>query len=655
MLNQQFKDHVVHRILPRVQTPAQYIGGEVNMVRKDHRSVRGRLCMAFPDTYTIGMSHHGLQVLYTLMNRRTDWACERVFTPWIDMEAELRRADVPLYSLETFTPLSQFDVLGFSLQYELCSSNVLTILDLGRIPLHGEQRSMADPLVIAGGPCAQNPEPMAPFIDVFVTGDGEPSLPKICDLWLDLKAKCRTGGGVAAGDLGAGDLAAGDAGREERERMLAHLAAALPFCYVPRFYGPEPPGDGAAGEGVKELGQAPLANLLSPAFPDVGREPVPFFHSLGAVRPTRSDVPRTIEPLMVSDLDAVPLPTHPIVPYVECVHDRIAIEIMRGCPRQCRFCQSSVIKRPLRFRSITTIVEAALESYRNSGFSEISLLSLSSSDYPHFEQLVRRLHEVFGPLGVNISVPSLRVNEQLRTIAGLIGNRRRSALTLAPEVARDDMREQIGKKIRNEDLYEGCRQAFRNRFESAKLYFMCGLPGERNVDLDGIVDMAETIARIGREERGRLAKVTASVSNFVPKAHTPYQWNVMQRREYFHWAHDYLRKRCRLRSVQIKCHDVETSLLEGVLGRGDRRVAAGIELAWRRGARLDAWTEQFDADRWWQALADAGIDVDATLHQGRATTDRLPWDHIRVPRGRTHLEKEHHRSAIQLKGMSDTD
>jgi radical SAM superfamily enzyme YgiQ (UPF0313 family) len=265
---------------------------------------------------------------------------------------------------------------------------------------------------------------------------------------------------------------------------------------------------------------------------------------------------------------------------------------------------------------------------------------------------VTRLKEVFGPLGVNLSVPSLRVNEQLRTIAELIGNRRRSALTLAPEVARDDMREQIRKRIKNDDLYEGCRVAFRNHFERVKLYFMCGLPGERPADLDGIVEMAETISRIGKEERGRYAPVTASVSNFVPKAHTPYQWNAMQRREYFQWARHYLRGQCRLRSVQIKCHDIETSLLEGVLSRGDRRVARAVELAWRRGARLDGWREQFDAARWWQALADAQIDVDALLHQPYALADKLPWDHVNVRQGRAYLEKEQHRSAVQLGEMA---
>jgi radical SAM family uncharacterized protein len=608
MLNQPLKDFLVSRVLPRVQAPAQYLGGELNQVCKDHREVSGRVCLAFPDAYTIGMSHHGLQVLYTLMNLRPDWACERAFCPWPDMEEQLRRYQLPLYSLETFTPLHEFDVLGFTLQYEICTSNLLTMLDLGGIPLHSADRTLAHPLVIAGGPCAQNPEPLAPFIDLFVTGDGEPALPRVCELWRELRATGRRGGGYLAGA----------AGRGEREAALAEVAARLPFAYVPRFYQPEYRPDG---------------RLL-------------------ALHPTRPGVPETIEPSIIDDLDGIPLPVRPIVPFVECVHDRIAIEIMRGCPWQCRFCQSTVIKRPLRIREVETIVAGALESYRHTGYREISLLSLSTSDYPYFDQLVRRMHEVFRPLGVNVTVPSLRVNEQLRSVAALMDPRGRNSLTLAPEVARDDMREQIRKKIKNEDLFEGCREAFRHGFQQIKLYFLCGLPGERRVDLDGIVEMSQTLSQIGREVQGRPAKITASVSNFVPKAHTPYQWNAMQRREYFHWARHYLREKCRMRSVQVKCHDVDTSLLEGVLSRGDRRLAPAVELAWRRGARLESWHEHLRPQLWWQALADAGVDVDATVHQPYELTDRLPWDHLNVKKGRTYLEKEQQRSVVQLEAMA---
>lgn len=608
MINTELKEQLVRHVFAKVKMPGQYVGGERNIVVKHRDEVAGRLCLCFPDAYTIGMSHHGLQVLYSLMNRRDRWAAERCFTPWPDMEMQLRGYGLPLYSLETYTPLHEFDVIGFSLQYEISSPNVLTMLDLGGIPIRASARTMADPLVIAGGPCAQNPEPMAEFIDCFVTGDGEPSLPEICDLWLEMRNAAREGDGWLAGEAGV----------RQREDALAELAARLPYAYVPRFYQPE-----------YQAGRIVALNRM------------------------RSDVPETIEPCVIRDFDEIALPTAPVVPYVECVHDRIAIEIMRGCPWQCRFCQSTVIKRPLRIRSVDTIINAALESYRNTGFNEISILSLSSSDYPHFEELVTRMKAIFNPMGVNISVPSLRVNEQLRTLADLVGNGRRGGLTLAPEVARDDMREQIRKKIKNDDLYEGCRTAFKNNYETVKLYFMCGLPGERPVDLDGIVEMAETIARIGKEVKGRYPKVTASVSNFVPKAHTPYQWNGMQRREYFQWAHKYLWQQRKIRSVNIKCHNVETSLLEGVLSRGDRRTCEAVELAWRRGARMDGWTEMLDPDRWWKALHDSNIDIDKQIHEPYEMMAKLPWDHVNVKYGRDFLVKEQNRSVTQLEAMAN--
>jgi radical SAM family uncharacterized protein len=594
MINQGVKDTVIARVLPKVRTPAQYVGGELNSIIKDHRDSRGTVCLAFPDTYALGMSHHGLQVLYSLMNEH-GWACERAFTPLPDFAAGLREHGVPLYSLETFTPLSQFDVIGFSLQYEICYTNVLTMLDLGGIPLHAEDRGDEDTLVIAGGPGGQNPELLAPFIDLFVIGDGEPSLPVVCELWRELRES-----GLS------------------REEKLARIASRVSWAYVPRFYEPNYGEDGTIVE----------------------------------IRRLRDDVPESIRPCVIADLEGTPLPTRPIVPFVETAHDRIAIEIMRGCPWQCRFCQSTVIKRPLRYRTVETIVQAALESYQNTGYDEISLLSLSTSDYPHFEALVTRMSEVFTPLGVKISLPSLRITETLKKIPALLQEGRRSGLTLAPEVARDDMREQIRKPIDNRDLYEGCAEAFRRGWRKVKLYFMCGLPGERTADLDGIVEMAETIARIGKDVTGRYAEVTASVSNFVPKPHTPYQWNGMKPREYFHWAHHYLRSRVKLRSVTVKCHDIERSMLEGILTRGDRRVAAVLEEAWRRGARLDAWSEHFDSRLWWRTFDDLGIDVPSYSQRERPVDEVLPWDHIHIKYGREYLAKEQNRSLVQLEAMA---
>lgn len=588
----------VERLLPRVQMPAQYCGGELNSVVKDHRQVRGRLCLCFPDTYSLGTSHHGLQVLYTIMNDDPQWACERSFTPWPDFEGELRQARLPLYGLETFTPLRDFDLIGFSLQYEICYSNILTMLDLGGIPLHSKDRTREHPLVIAGGPGAQNPELLAPFIDIFVIGDGEESLPWIMDRWTTLREQ----------------------GKKSRADMIAEIVGSTTWAYAPMFYEPEYHADG----------------------------------TIAAMNRTRSDVPREVLACTISkDFDAIPLPKRPIVSFVQTPHDRIAIEIMRGCPWQCRFCQSTVIKRPLRVRSVEMIVQSALEAYRNTGYDEISLLSLSTSDYPYFEELVRRMHEVFNPLGVNVSLPSLRINSQLRSVPRLMQGARKSGLTLAPEVARDDMREQIRKKIKNDDLYEGCREAFANGWQKVKLYFLCGLPGERRVDLDGIVEMAEQIAVISKEVTGRYREVTASVSNFVPKPHTPYQWTGMATREYLREAGQYLRHRCKIRSVKIKQHDIETSLLEGILTRGDRRVAPALEEAWRRGARLDGWRECFQPQLWWQTFADLGIDVDWYSQRSRPITEVLPWDHVNVKKGREYLEKEQTRSLLQLQVMAD--
>lgn len=604
MLNIALKE-AVFQILPRVATPAQYIGGELNSVVKDQRQVRGRACLAFPDTYQLGMSHHGLQVLYSLMNADPQWACERAFTPWIDWEAELRDHRLPLYSLETFTPLREFDLIGFSLQYEVSYTNVLTMLDLGGVPLFSSERHVTDPLVIAGGPGAQNPELLAPFVDLFIIGDGEESLPWVMDKWMALKERA---------------LRDGDLSFRRRQDMLAEVVGSTTWAYAPMFYEPEYHADG----------------------------------TLAAMNRTRADVPKVIEPCTVGkDLDAIPLPTRPVVPFVQTPHDRIAIEIMRGCPHQCRFCQSTTIKRPLRLRSVETIVQAAMESYRNTGTNEISLLSLSSSDYPHFEELVKRMHEVFNPLGVNVSLPSLRINHQLRTLPQLMRGIRKAGLTLAPEVARDDMREQIRKRIKNDDLYEGCREAFKNGWQKVKLYFLCGLPGERTADLDGIIEMAETIAKIGRDVRRKPTDVTASISNFVPKPHTPYQWNGMETREYFRWAGQYLRSKCKVRSVSVKQHDIETSLLEGLLTRGDRRIAPVIYEAWRRGARLDAWKECFKADIWWKSVADLGIDFGFYVHRKRPMGELLPWDHVNVKKGRAYLEKEQERSLIQLGVMAE--
>ncbi|MFZ5828594.1 MAG: radical SAM protein, partial [Planctomycetota bacterium] len=402
----------------------------------------------------------------------------------------------------------------------------------------------------------------------------------------------------------------------DRDTALAVLAGALPFVYVPRFYAPESDAQG-----------------------------------FGAVRRLRSDVPEAIVPAVVADLDAAPLPTRPIVPYVECVQDRITLELMRGCPGRCRFCQSTTIKRPLRFRRVETLLAAAREAYRNTGYSEISLLSLSTSDYPQIAELVQSLYAEFGPMGVGISLPSLRVNEELTLVGDLLKTDRHSGLTIAPEAALDDMRRQLGKNISNDDLYAGCRRAMERGFSRVKLYFMCGLPGERDADLDGILEMADQVSRLGKETTGRWATVVANVSNFVPKPQTPFQWHAMQRREYFETAHERLRSRRRWKSVQVKCHDIESSLLEGVLSRGDRRMGEAVFRAWQAGARFDGWQERLRPELWWRAIREAGVDAHAVLHTPLGADARLPWDHIGIRQGRHHLERERDEARELLTSM----
>ncbi|MGI5832823.1 MAG: radical SAM protein [Thermoguttaceae bacterium] len=602
-------------LLPDVQLPGQYIGGELGRVVKEARTVRGRFCFSFPDAYTIGMSNYALQVLYAIVNARPDLCCERAFAPFPDMEAKLRQNDLPLYSLETFSPLWSFDVVGFTLQHELGSTNILTMLDLGRIPIHREERRAEEPLVMAGGPAAFNPEPLAPFFDFFLIGDGEAAQIEMIDYWLELRAEAHL---PRAYESRLGKKPEGwealplDESRRLRREMLLKMARRFPWGYVPEFYSVE----------IAPSGRA--------------RRP----------RPTEPGVPEYIRPAIIRSLNDYPPPASPVVPLVESVHDRVAIEIMRGCPQKCRFCQSTTIKRPLRFRDIKPIVDSAIAACCSTGGNEVTLLSLSSSEYLKFDELINEFSRRASPKGIAVSVPSLRVNHQLSEVVGSLTTERSSALTIAPEAALDSMREKIAKKVTNEDLMNGCRSAFEHGFYRIKMYFMVGFPGETDEDIDGIIDLCEQVSRLGKEVRGKWPVIVANVSNFIPKPQTPLQWAPMATEEVLRRTHERLRRRPRGRSIDLKYHYLKASLLEGLLARGDRRLAKMIELAWQKGARFEAWKDRFDWRVWDEAEKEAGIDRQVIAHTPYRLDEELPWDHITIWAGKEKLKKEARESGM---------
>ena len=576
-MSRSLREAVEKILLPGVAQPAQYLGGELGSIVKSPTTASGTprstLALAFPDLYPIGMSHYGFQLLYSLMNRRDDWRCERVFAPAPDFERTLREAGLPLYGLESFTPLADYDLVGFTLQYELCYTSVLLMLDLGGIPIRAADRLPIHPLVIAGGPCATQPEPMSAFIDLFLIGDSEEQLPQVADAWIEAKA-----------------------GEPDRRAAILRVARQFETVYAPSFY---------------EVHPTPTGRASKP-------------------RPTEAGLPEIVRPGVIADLDAFAPDALRIVPFVGAVQDRVAVEIMRGCPGTCRFCQSNTLKRPIRRRSIDSIVTQAVEACRATGINEVSLLSLSTSDYPQFEKLMEALRERLEPMKVSVSVPSLRVNHQLAGVTRMLTTERSSGLTLAPEAALDEMRRRIGKgQVTHENLLAGCRAAFENGFNRIKMYFMVGLPEESEADIDGILQLSYDIAFLGKEVTGRFPPVTANVSNFVPKPHTPFERAAMQTGDYFQEAHFRLKKNCRVKAVSVKYHGTRTSLLEGLLCRGDRRLGAVIEEVYRDGGRLDAWNEHFRGDLWERAILQHRIPVEQIVHTPYGDTEELPWEHIR--------------------------
>ncbi len=587
------RERISEELLPHVRQPGQYIGGEWNQLVRpgDWDRAEVRVAVAFPDTYAIGMSHLGCRIIYWICNHTPGVCAERVYAPGLDAEQLMRRQGIPLFTWDTRQPVAGADIFAVSLQYELAFTNLLMMLDLAGIPLRSAERDDRHPLVIAGGPQADNPEPVADFLDLVVIGDGEPSMAAILGAYREMK---RDGA--------------------SRRDAVVELTRRFEWIYAPSLYGFDYNKDGTVA--------AVRASEACPA---------------GFVPPKR------IVRCRATDLDSAAFPTRPLVPYTETVHDRISIEIMRGCPQRCRFCHAGYTKRPIGLRSVEKILEVAEEAWRATGYSEIGLLSLSSADYPHLGELAERINERFRDRHVNLSMPSLRVDKMLANIPWMVNRVRKSGLTLAVEAARDDMRAAIRKKVTDGNLIDGVRQAYEAGWNSLKLYFLCGLPGEQEEDITGIVDLARQVSEAKRGTRGGPASMTASIGWLVPKPHTPLQWAAMQTLDYFNEARALLIRTARAKrsNVHIKLHRADRSILEGVFARGDRRLAPVIEVAYKLGARMDAWDEVFDGNLWQRAFDQTGIDPAFYAHRERGYEEILPWDHIASGPSRSYLQRQY--------------
>ena len=567
-------------ILLKVDKPARYIGGEVNSVMKDPEKVDIRFAMCFPDVYEIGMSHLGIQILYDLFNRYGDVWCERVYSPWLDLDRIMREKNIPLFALESQDPVRSFDFLGITLQYEMCYTNILQVLDLSGIPLLAKDRGQEDPIVIGGGPCTYNPEPVAEFFDLFYIGEGETAYRQLMDLYLETKK--------------AG---------EGREEFLLRAAREVPGIYVPSLYEVSYEEDG----------------------------------TIASFAPAREGVPATVRKEIVMDLDSVPYPTKPVVPYVKATQDRMVLEIQRGCIRGCRFCQAGQIYRPVREKSLDTLKRYAAEMLDSTGYEEISLSSLSSSDYSHLEELVEFLMDTCREQRVNISLPSLRIDAFSLDVMGKVQDVKKSSLTFAPEAGSQRLRNVINKGLTREDILHGAGLAFEGGWSRVKLYFMLGLPTETEEDIRGIAELSNDIAalyyeKVPKEKRNGPVQIVSSTSFFIPKPFTPFQWAKMCTKEEFlekaALTRRSVREQLNQKRIRYNWHEADVSVLEGVFARGDRRVAEAILTAYRKGCLYDAWGESFQNDAWLEAFEECGLDIGFYTTRERKRDEIFPWDFL---------------------------